>query len=228
MKKKQIISRESLLNGELQKLAEGRAGLSSLMPDDERTRLVQETIANAPDKSEFRVFAYGSLIWNPAIEIESTYRCSISGFHRSFCFWTVLGRGSEELPGLMMGLESGGTCDGIAYSIAPDKLETELDLLFRREMMSYVYKPTWVKARYENNPGVGADVLAFVVDPKNDRYCCDLDEETLVRSLALAEGPIGKNCDYLFQLVEHLEALGYKDEEMTTLAEKVRAFQSTL
>ena len=195
MKKKQIISRESLLNGELQKLAEGRAGLSSLMPDDERTRLVQETIANAPDKSEFRVFAYGSLIWNPAIEIESTYRCSISGFHRSFCFWTVLGRGSEELPGLMMGLESGGTCDGIAYSIAPDKLETELDLLFRREMMSYVYKPTWVKARYENNPGVGADVLAFVVDPKNDRYCCDLDEETLVRSLALAEGPIGKNCD---------------------------------
>ena len=94
--------------------------------------------------------------------------------------------------------------------------------------MSYVYKPTWVKARYENNPGVGADVLAFVVDPKNDRYCCDLDEETLVRSLALAEGPIGKNCDYLFQLVEHLEALGYKDEEMTTLAEKVRAFQSTL
>ncbi len=227
MKKQQTISRESLLNGEIQKLAESRAGLIDLMPDDVRRQLVQDTIANAPDKSEFRVFAYGSLIWNPAIEIESTYRCSIDGYHRSFCFWTVLGRGSEELPGLMMGLESGGSCEGLAYSIAPDKLETELDLLFRREMMSYVYKPTWVKARYDNKPEGGDDVLAFVVDPQNDRYCCDLEEETLVRSLALAEGPIGKNCDYLFQLVEHLEELGYEDNEMVILAEKVRAYQAT-
>ncbi len=227
MNKEQKISRESLLNGEIQKLAESRPGLINLMPDDVRTKLVQETIDNAPDQSEFRVFAYGSLIWNPAIEIESTYRCSITGYHRSFCFWTVLGRGSQELPGLMMGLESGGTCDGVAYSIAQDKLETELDLLFRREMMSYVYKPTWVKARYENDYGIGNDVLAFVVDPENDRYCTDLDEETLVRSLALAEGPIGKNCDYLYQLVEHLEELGYEDPEMTALADKVRKFQET-
>lgn len=229
MKKEQKISRESLLNGEIQQLAADRPGLINLMPDDVREQLVRETIADAPDKSEFRIFAYGSLIWNPAIEIESTYRCNITGYHRSFCFWTLLGRGCEKQPGLMMGLESGGRCEGVAYSIAQDKLELELDILFRREMMSYAYKPTWVTADYDanNQPASGSEVLAFVVNPENDRYCNNLDEETLVRSLALAEGPLGKNCDYLYQLVEHLEALGYDDPEMTTLAEKVRTFQST-
>lgn len=226
MKTEQKISRESLLNGDLQKLAASRPGKIDLMPDDVRSRLVQETIANAPDKSEFHVFAYGSLIWNPAIEIDSTYRCNVSGYHRSFCFWTILGRGCEKQPGLMMGLESGGSCDGVAYSIAKGKLETELDILFRRELMSYVYKPTWVNASFDNDPDTPRDVLAFVVDPEHERYCTDLDEETLVESLALAEGPLGKNSDYLYQLVDHLRELGYKEPEMADLAAKVRAFQS--
>lgn len=223
------INRESLLNGEIQKLAESRPGLITLMPDDVRQQMVKDTIANAPDKSEFRVFAYGSLIWNPAIEIDKTYQCSIEGYHRSFCFWTVLGRGCVEQPGLMMGLESGGSCDGVAYSIAADKLETELDILFRREMLSYVYKPTWVKAKY-NDPDIdattGDDMLTFVVDCENERYCKDRDEETVVRTIATAEGPIGRNCDYLYQLVAHLQELGYNDPQMTDLAKKVRTYQA--
>ena len=228
MKEEEKISRESLLNGVMQEIFESRAGNVDLMPDDVREKLVQETIDNAPDKSEFRIFAYGSLIWNPAMEIDSTYRCSISGYHRSFCFWTIFGRGSEKQPGLMMGLERGGSCDGLAYSIAQDKLKTELDLLFRRELLSYVYKPTWVNASFENEPDSGTEVLAFVVDPENERYCSNLDEDTLVSSLALAEGPIGKNSDYLYQLVDHLQELGYEDPELTSLAAKVRAFQSSL
>lgn len=226
MKDEQKITRESLLSGEMQKMAASRPGAIDLMPDDIREKFVQETIDNAPDRSEFRIFAYGSLIWNPAMEIESSYRCSISGYHRSFCFWTVLGRGSEEQPGLMMGLESGGSCDGVAYSIAQDKLDTELDILFRRELISYVYKPTWIKASFENAPDTGTDVLAFVVDPEHDRYCGNLDEETMVKSLALAEGPLGKNRDYLYQLVDHLQKLGYEDPDMTELAVKVRDFHS--
>ena len=67
-----------------------------------------------------------------------------------------------------------------------------------------------------------------MVDPENERYCSNLDEDTLVSSLALAEGPIGKNSDYLYQLVDHLQELGYEDPELTSLAAKVRAFQSSL
>jgi len=220
------MDRESLLNGEIRKLAESRPGMYKLMPDDVRRKMVQDTIASAPDKSEFRVFAYGSLIWNPAIEFESTYPCRIDGYHRSFCFWTMLGRGSQELPGLMMGLESGGSCDGVAYGIAQDKLETELDILFRREMMAYAYKPQWVKATYrDRETSAGADMLTFVVNTDSDRYCSNCKEATVVKTLATAEGPLGKNCDYLYQLVEHLDALGYEDQEMTSLADKVRSYQ---
>lgn len=228
MDEKVQISRESLLNGDIHKLAASRPGQIALMPQDVREKLVRDTISNAPDKAEFRIFAYGSLIWNPAIEIESTYRCSISGYHRSFCFWTVLGRGCADQPGLMMGLESGGSCDGVAYSIARDKLETELDILFRRELLSYIYKPTWVKASFENAPNTGTEVLAFVVDSEHDRYCGDLDEDTMVKSLAVAEGPLGKNRDYLYQLVEHLQELGYEEPELTELAAKVKAYQADL
>ena len=227
MTNEQKMSRQALLNGEIQKLAASRPGQHRLMPDDVRQKMVRDTIANAPDKSEFRVFAYGSLIWNPAIEVESSYPCRIDGYHRSFCFWTVLGRGSQDQPGLMMGLESGGSCDGIAYSIAQDKLETELDILFRREMMSYVYKPTWVKAEYRDSTSpAGTDMLTFVVDTECDRYYGDCDDATVVKTLATAEGPLGRNCDYLYQLVEHLEALGYNDQSMTTLAHKVRSYQT--
>ncbi len=227
MKAPQKISRETLLNGDMKKLVESRQGLARLMPDEVRRQLVRETIKNAPDQTEFRVFAYGSLIWNPAIDIESTYRCSIKGYHRKFCFWTVLGRGCEDQPGLMMGLEQGGGCTGLAYSIASDKLETELDLLFRREMMTYAYKPTWVEGIYDDqSPDSGRSVLAFVVDPDNGRYCSDLDEDTMVKSLALAEGPLGKNSEYLYELVKHLNELGYEDPEMSELAIKVRRFQS--
>ena len=227
MKNEQKMNRDALLNGDIRKLAESRPGQYKLMPDDVRQKLVRDTIANAPDKTEFRIFAYGSLIWNPAIEVESTNACRIDGYHRSFCFWTVLGRGSVELPGLMMGLESGGNCDGIAYSIAQDKLETELDILFRREMMSYAYKPVWVKAKYpDNTTAVGDDLLTFVVDTNNGRYCTERDDASVVKTLATAEGPLGRNCDYLYQLVEHLEDLGYDDQEMTELARKVRNYQA--
>lgn len=207
------------------------------MPDDVRQQMVAEIIANAPVQNEFWVFAYGSLIWNPAILYDEKRTCTIKGFHRSFCFWTLLGRGSEEQPGLMMGLEPGGQCSGIAYRICADKLESEVDILFRREMLSYVYTPTWVSASCDasyDNSNTDSDskisaqdsieVLAFVVDPKHERFCKDLDEQTMISTLATASGPLGRNCDYLFQLVENLSEIGFEDAAMIALADKVKAY----
>lgn len=225
MEEKPKLNRESLLNGDIHELAKNSPGLVRLMPDDVRDQMVADTIASAPNPDEFWVFAYGSLIWNPAIEFESKCRCSIQNYHRSFCFWTVLGRGTEDLPGLMMGLEEGGHCDGIAYRIGANDLETEVDILFRREMISYVYKPTWIKAHCPDSKST-IDVLTFVIDETNERFCGQLDEQTIVHSIASASGPIGRNCDYLYQLVEHLGELGFEDPEMTELEKKVRDYQA--
>jgi len=228
MENENKLNRQSLLNGDMRKLAESRLGSGMLMSDEVREKLVADTIANAPDNNSFRIFAYGSLIWNPAIEFEASYKCTIQGYHRSFCFWTVLGRGSEDCPGLMMGLEPGGHCDGIAYSISAEHLHTELDILFRREMLSNVYKPTWVKARYHDETDIGDDMLTFVVDPENQRFCGELNESAVVDTLSQAIGPLGRNCDYLYQLVDHLNELGFEDPAMTELAKKVRHRQEQI
>lgn len=220
------LNRDSLLSGEIHRLAQSRLGGMRLMTDDERTKMVTEAIAGAPDTSDFQIFAYGSLIWNPALEFDQQTRCTIHGYHRSFCFWTRFGRGSEEQPGLMMGLEPGGICDGIAYRIPEQQLSTELDILYRREMLSFIYKPTWIKAIPVDKDAQAINVLTFVVDTDNERFCGELPQDKQVQTLSQAEGPLGKNCDYLFQLVDHLEKLDFDDPAMTELAAKVRQFQS--
>ena len=128
----------------------------------------------------------------------------------------------------MMGLEPGGSSNGLAYRIDVDDLGTEMDILFRRELMSYVYKPTWVDATLAESPDKTIKVLAFVVDPEHERFCGELDEPTLVRHIATASGPLGRNCDYLFQLTEHLRELGFTDGPLLELEARVRSYQNQL
>lgn len=227
MKEDPKISRDSLLSGQMKQLAESRPGVIRVMPDDEREQRVAEAIATAPDKANFWVFAYGSLIWNPAINWDARHRCTVEGYHRSFCFWTMLGRGDENQPGLMLGLEPGGECTGVAYRIAAEALATELDILYRREMVSYAYQPTWTKAACLDQSGESVDALTFVVDPNTERFCGKLQQDTVAHTLSVAEGALGKNCDYLFQLVDHLDELDLQDNAMTQLAALVRQKQNT-
>ncbi len=220
------LSRQAILDGHIRRLAESRPGAIRLMTDEDRAKSIAETLAQAPSVDDVWIYAYGSLIWNPAIHFANKEKVLVDGFHRSFCFWTVLGRGCENNPGLMMGLQPGGDSNGLAYRIDAGMLETELDILFRRELMSYVYKPTWVDATPADRPEETMRVLAFVVDPEHERYCGDIDEATLVRHIATASGPLGRNCDYLFQLTEHLDALGFADASMRALEAKVRQYQT--
>ena len=222
------LSRQAILDGHIRRLAESRPGAIRLMSDEDRALAIQEALSQAPSLDEVWIFAYGSLIWNPAIHFAEREKVLVDGFHRSFCFWTVLGRGCEENPGLMMGLEPGGSSNGLAYRIDADDLDTELDILFRRELMSYVYKPTWVDATLAESPDKTIKVLAFVVDPEHERFCGELDEPTLVRHIATASGPLGRNCDYLFQLTEHLRELGFTDGPLLELEARVRSYQNQL
>lgn len=227
MSEKSIVTRESLLNGEIERLVQhGRNGQRA-MSDEERCELVQNTLDNLGEDSELWVFGYGSLIWNPAIDFEEQRRCCIKGYQKKFCFWTTLSRGCEEQPGLMIGLVEGHECNGVAYRIDSEKAASELDILFRREMGSFVYKPTWVEARCSQT-NTSFNALTFVVDSANDRYVEDLTQADMVSTIATARGPLGRNCDYLFQLSDKLCELGFEDPELQTLAIQVREYQATL
>jgi len=195
------------------------------MSDQERSELVQTTLDNLGKEADLWVFGYGSLIWNPSVEFVEQRSCTINGFHRKFCFWTTLSRGSEAQPGLMVGLIEGGSCGGMAFRISRHKAATELDVLYRREMSHFVYKPLWIEAICAQTETT-VNALTFVVDTSNERYAAELSQPEVIRSIATAAGPLGSNCDYLFQLVENLNKLGFKDSEIEELAQHVQEYQS--
>ncbi len=218
------LSRESILNGDMRKLAESQPGLVRLMSDEDRRHWIEKTLSGAPSMEQIWVFAYGSLIWNPAFIWAEQFPCTVQGYHRSFCFWTKLGRGCEDNPGLMMGLEPGGSCSGVAYRIDASHVDSEIDILFRRELISHAYIPTWVEA-VDVASKATVQAITFVMDPSHERYCGGLDRTQSIRHLATATGPLGRNCDYLFSLVEHLQKLRFSDPELEQLAMDVADYQ---
>ena len=220
------LTREALQNGDIDRLLQRDKMQSPTMTDAQRAELVQSTINDLGENAELWVFGYGSLIWNPAMEVADQRRCSLSGYQRKFCFCTTLSRGTNQRPGLMMGLVEGDHCQGLAYKIELNKAATELDILFRREMFSFVYKPTWVEARCKDTD-TSFRALTFVVDKTNERYVDNLSIAQTVKTLATAHGPLGRNCDYLFELSKKLRELELSDDEVEDLERAVQAYQQS-
>ena len=219
--KEPILTRETILDGSIRDYILRNPELRRLvLPDDERVASLRATLGEAPAKGDVWVFGYGSLIWNPAFHFVDKRTARINGFHRRFCLWTQLGRGSAENPGLMLGLESGGACRGVVFRIAEAAVETELDILWKREMFTGAYRPTWVTA-HSGSESVPA--ITFVINRENNRYAGRLSDDTVARHIATAAGPMGPCCEYLFETVTHLAALGIRDRGLEAMAGKVRA-----
>lgn len=215
------LTRESILDGTLH--ASVRAVLGSevrFMTDSERATQVEAILARAPRPGRVWVFGFGSLIWNPAFHFVERRTARIHGFHRQFCLWARAGRGSPERPGLMLSLESRGSCTGVAYRLDPRAVMTELDVLWRREMFTMAYRPVWTTARTPKGP---EPAIAFSANREHERYVPGLDDGSLVSYLATGAGPLGRCCDYLFDTVEHLRRLGIRDRRLEALEAKVRA-----
>ncbi len=215
------LTRESLLDGSLHAAVRAQLGPDvPLMTDAQRHRQVRDMLACAPTPGRVWVFAFGSLIWNPAFHFAEHRTARVHGFHRQFCLQLQAGRGSPERPGLMLSLEAGGSCVGVVYRLAPGTEVTELDILWRREMLTRAYRPVWVTARTPQGP---ESAIAFTVNRQHERYAPGLDEATVAELLATGAGALGRCCDYLFDTVAHLRALGIRDRRLEALAERVRA-----
>jgi cation transport protein ChaC len=217
------ITRRTLLNGTLHGSVRRLLGPGArFMTPQERRDHIGEMLARAPQPGRVWVFGYGSLMWNPVIRYAERRTALVHGYHREFCLLSKAGRGSPERPGLMLSLETGGSCRGVVFRLAPRGLAGELDLLWRREMFTRSYRPVWVAAR--TSRGL-AHAIAFAADPSHERYIGGLDADTTARYLAQGEGPIGRCCDYLFDTVAHLRALGVRDRRLEALERRVREFR---
>jgi cation transport protein ChaC len=189
-----------------------------LVSEEEQCSSIQKMLATRPDSGDVWLFAYGSLIWNPMIHFVEQRVATVHGYHRRFCLWTRLGRGTAENPGLMLGLERGGACRGVAFRIAEGIAREELEIVWRREMLTGAYCPRWVRISTAAGRGWA---IAFLINRNHERYAGLLPEDKVATTIASACGPLGACATYLFNTVAHLEELGISDRHLSRLRDRV-------
>ncbi|MDF5710427.1 MAG: gamma-glutamylcyclotransferase [Nostoc sp. S4] len=195
------------------------------LSEDELQRSLDQTLQQHPANSDIWIFAYGSLIWNPLITYLERRAGIIYGWHRRFCTWMILGQGTPENPGLLLGLDRGGSCRGIIYRIAAADVPKELLLIWRREMLAGVYDARWVKV-FDGTQEFKA--IAFVANRQHPRYAACIPLTTTINSIATASGKLGSCADYLMRTVDGLIAEGIKDRKLLLLRKQVLAKQQAL
>jgi len=220
-----MIDREFLRRGGMtEALREAaREGLLRLTTPAERRATRKALLdAAARRRAPLWVFAYGSLMWNPAFEHVASRTATVHGYHRRFCLRVAVARGTPRNPGLLLGLEPGGSCRGVAYRIAPQHAEQELDIVLAREMVAEGYRPLWVRAR-SGSKAVWA--VSFAIDRSAPTYAGRLTPAQTARRIARAQGALGHCADYLEETVAHLEARGIHDRGLEAIRRRVRALR---
>jgi cation transport protein ChaC len=170
------------------------------------------------------IFAYGSLMWNPGfphIESEPAY---LRGWHRAFCVSSVRYRGTPEAPGLVLGLDRGGSCHGVAYHVAHADMDAVLQTVDARELVTGVYQRRQVTIQIgEPEHGRMATAWAYVTDRSHPQYVGRLEMAAEARMILGACGDSGTNRDYLNSTLAHLKTLGIHDPYLEKLKAEVDA-----
>lgn len=195
-------------------------GLRSIPWSDERRRdHLQETIARAPNPDEIWVFGYGSLIWDPRFEPIETRTAVLDDHRRSFCFWTTMGRGTPEQPGLGLAIVPGdGPVAGLAYRLDPASLDEVLEALWLREMRAGVYHAEWKRME---TPDGDVHAIVYVANDEHPNYVGDLALEDQARIMAKAKGERGWSYEYLGNLVQEFHRLGISDDRHCALYNRI-------
>lgn len=170
------------------------------------------------------IFAYGSLMWNPDFAFAERRPAFLRGYHRSFCIYSRDYRGTPERPGLVLGLDRGGSCRGIAYRLPPGRAGHSLDRIWAREMTGRVYEMRRVRLHTADGPLGG---LACIVRRQSPDYAGRLSQDEAARLLATAVGGRGSGRDYLANTVRHLEELGIRDGLLHRIEDAVARLAAT-
>lgn len=162
------------------------------------------------------VFGYGSLIWHPGFPFEEARIARVYGHHRALCVWSWEYRGTAEVPGLVLGLDRGGCCSGVAFRVREADREASVAYLLRRELTTDIYRP--VRKRALLDDGRHVSVLTFVVERSNEQYAGRPGEAQLIEVVARARGRRGANAQYVRSTVQHLDELGVPCRRLRRIA----------
>jgi cation transport protein ChaC len=161
------------------------------------------------------VFGYGSLMWRPGFDFAESVPALLKGWHRSFCLYSLHYRGTPAQPGLVLGLDRGGSCRGLAFRVPATDAETTINYLNERELVGYAYRTHTARVTLDDGRAVSA--YTFVADRTHRHYAGDLELEHQAAIIMDAQGAAGLNRDYLINTVRQLEADGFTDRSLHAL-----------
>lgn len=169
---------------------------------------------------QFWIFGYGSLMWRPGFAFLRSAQARIHGYHRSLCVYSYVHRGSPEQPGLVLGLDRGGSCHGMAFEIEPSLWSDTIAYLRAREQVTSVYLE---KRKYVTLIGSNRTVEAvtYVVDRAHRQYAGVLDSEAMERYVRLGQGISGHCTDYVMSTLAHLREMKIHDPALERLASRL-------
>ncbi|MHA1564592.1 MAG: gamma-glutamylcyclotransferase [Alphaproteobacteria bacterium] len=216
-----ILSRDRIRNGAIATMLHEaeRLGLITIASDKDRQQSRDQILSQAEPAADIWVFGYGSLMWNPAFEYAERRVATLHGYHRRYCLRVHAGRATVDKPGLILALEPGGSCIGEAFRIPRKRAETELDIIWAREMVAMSYRPRWVRLNSTTRP---FRAITFTAQRSEPRYTGRLPNDHVADTLAQASGPLGTSVDYLEKTVAHLAGIGINDRHLSALLAKIR------
>jgi cation transport protein ChaC len=168
------------------------------------------------------VFGYGSLMWRPGFDFIEQFPARQIGEHRALCVYSFDHRGTPEKPGLVLGLDRGGACRGIAFRVAAKHRAATVDYLRGREQTTHVYREVMRSVWLENEARERVSAMAYVVDRGHVQYAGRLTLAEQVRYVRQGHGRSGNNRDYVLSTVKSIEAQGLRDQQLHQLAELLR------
>jgi cation transport protein ChaC len=189
-------------------------------------RLMNPDLENAAE--DLWVFGYGSLMWRPGFDFRERVEARLTGAHRALCVYSFVHRGTPERPGLVLGLDRGGACAGIAFRVAAADRPETIAYLRGREQATGVYRECVRRIWLKGEPGAGVQAgqqvpaLCYVVDRSHVQYAGRLPLAKQLHYIRQGHGQSGPNRDYVIATVAAMEALGLRESELHLLAQRLQ------
>lgn len=174
-----------------------------------------QPVGTARFMEDFWVFGYGSLMWNPGFPVLERQRATMYGVHRALCIRSWVHRGTKDNPGLVLGLDRGGCCHGVAFRVTGDEKEETISYLRARELVTRVYLERWRTVRLEESGQVSA--LVYLVDRRHEQYAGRLPDHEISDIVRRGQGKSGPNTEYVVNTVEHLREVGIRDPHLESI-----------
>lgn len=193
-----------------------------VLSDEERNASLRQSLEEVQwcEKKDLWVYGYGSLIWRPDFEFAEQRQALLRGYHRALCLWSRINRGTPEQPGLVFGLDVGGSCRGMAFRIPAESVPKVFDALWLREMPSGAYIPRWLRCRTSQGD---IRALVFTMNRKTDAYVPRMPDEQLRQVVYSAQGTNGPCIEYVMETASALQRSKILDKRLQSVVQLLQS-----